>query len=145
MTQKVCQFGWFLRESDMPLVFDIQGLQAIYTYETTRISNRGAPLRPSTITATFSDLRDFATMSQAYPPELSTEIEKLLVKLSDRADVVQPQKYAALAKLDIAQIIPSAAKIAAGVRNYRNRAQRVIQRNRAMALAVSPILQDHVL
>ncbi|MFZ7094024.1 hypothetical protein [Primorskyibacter sp. 2E233] len=139
MTRKLCQFGWFLRKSDMPLMLDIPGLRAFYTYETTRISMRGAPLRPATITATFADLRDFAAMSQAYPAGLVSEIDKLLVKLRDRADVVQPQKYAALARLDVSRIIPRAAEIAAGVPNYRNPAQRVIQRNRAMALAVPPM------
>ncbi|THH34327.1 hypothetical protein E4Z66_19205 [Aliishimia ponticola] len=139
MTRKLCQLGWFLHDSEMPLVIDIPALQAFYTYETTRISQRGKPLAPATITATFSDLRDFLTMSQAYPAELPAEIDKLLVKLRERADTVLSQKFAALAKLDATRILPRAEEIASEVRTHANPAKRIIQRNRALALALPPM------
>lgn len=139
MVQKLCQYGWFLRENGMALAFDCPALHAFYTYETTRISQRRTPLRPSTITATFSDLRDFLAMSQAYPAKLAQEIDKLLVKLRDRAEVTQSQKHTALAKLDITKILPRANKILEGVIGQANPANRIIQRNRAMAVAIPPM------
>lgn len=139
MVQKLCQYGWFLQENGMALAFDCPALHAFYNYETTRISNRGAPLSPATITATFSDLRDFLAMSQAYPADLVQEIDKLLIKLRDRAEVTQSQKYAALAKLDVTKILPRATAIAEGVAGHVHPAKRIIQRNRATALAIPPM------
>ncbi|TNF21585.1 MAG: hypothetical protein EP318_06425 [Rhodobacteraceae bacterium] len=139
LTRKLCQYGWYLRESGMPLEFDISSLQAFYAYETTRISNRGAPLRPATITATFSDLRDFLRFSKAYPKTLIKELDKLLVKLRDRADVEISQKFAALADIDITTIRPRADEILVGLAKQSNPANRHIQRNRAMAIAVPPM------
>lgn len=139
MTQKLCQYGWYLRDSGRPLDFDIPSLRAFYAYETTRISNRGAPLRPATITATFSDLRDFLRFSKAYPKHLVKELDKLLVKQRDRADVEISQKFAALANIDITTIRPRADEILERVSDYANPAKRHIQRNRALAIAVPPL------
>lgn len=139
MVRKLCQYGWFLRENGMTLAFDCPSLHAFYTYEATRISNRGTPLSPATITATFSDLRDFLAMSQAYRADLVREVDKLLVKLRDRAEVTQSQKYVALAKLDVTRILPRATAIAEGVAGHIHPAKRIIQRNRAMALAIPPM------
>ncbi len=139
MTRKLCQYGWYLRESGMPLEFDISSLRGFYAYETTRISNRGAPLRPATITATFSDLRDFLRFSKGYPKSLVKELNKLLVKLRDRSDVVTSQKFAALADIDITTIRPRADEILVNVVKQKNPANRHIQRNRAMAIAVPPL------
>jgi hypothetical protein len=139
MTRKLCEYGWYLRESGLPLEFDIPSLRAFYAYETTRISNRGAPLRPATITATISDLRDFLRFSKAYPKTLVKELDKLLVKLRDREAVEISQKFAALANIDITTIRPRADEILQGVSDYENPAKRHIQRNRAMAIAVPPL------
>ncbi len=139
MTRKLCQYGWYLRESELPLEFNIISLRAFYTYETTRISNRGAPLRAATITATFSDLRDFLRFSKAFPKSLVKELNKLLVKLRDRAEVETSQKFAALANIDITTIQPRAQEILQRVKQQANPAKRHIQRNRAMAIAVPPM------
>lgn len=139
MTRKVCEFAWYLRESGMPMEFDITSLRAFYAYETTRISNRNAPLRPATVNATFSDLRDFLLFSKAFPDCLMQELNKLLRKLSDRADVVTSQKFAALANLDITAIHPRAERISEQVLQKTTPARRHTLRNRAMAIAVPPL------
>lgn len=139
MTRKLCEYGWYLRQSGLPLDFDIASLRAFHGYETTRISNRGAPLRPATITATFGDLRDFLRFSKAYPKTLVKELDKLLVKLRDRADVETSQKFAALANINIATIRPRADEILRQVSSYANPAKRHVQRNRALAIAVPPL------
>lgn len=139
MTRKLCQYGWFLRESGLPLDFTISSLRAFYAYETTRISKRNAPLRPATVKATFTDLRDFLRYSKAYPKSLTKELKKLLKKLRDRAEVQTSQKFAALAGIDITTIHPRADKIHANVSKKANPANRHIQRNRAMAIAVPPL------
>ncbi len=139
MTRKLCQFGWFLRENGMDLDFNIEALRAFYAYETTRTSNRGTKLRPATITATFSDLRDFMRFSNAYPKTLTKELDSLLIKLRDRDKVETSQKFAALANIDVTTIHPRAHEILKRVRKYANPAHRHIQRNRAMAIAVPPL------
>lgn len=58
MVRKLCQYAWFMRESDCEVELTIDGLRAFYQFETTRISTHGTPLRPATVLATFSDLRD---------------------------------------------------------------------------------------
>ncbi|WP_417273736.1 hypothetical protein [Celeribacter halophilus] len=139
MMRKICQYGWFLRENGMDLDFNITALRAFYAYETTRTSNRGAKLRPATITATFNDLRDFMRFSKAYPKTLIKELDSLLVKLRDRGDMETSQKFAALANIDVTTIYPRAHEILKRVRKYANPAHRHIQRNRAMAIAVPPL------
>lgn len=139
MTRKLCQYGWYLRENDMPLDFEIPSLRAFYAFETTRISNRGAPLSTSTIIATFADLRDFLRFSKVYPKRLIKELNKLLKKLRDRADVETAQKFEALAAIDITTIHPRAEAILAEVAKQTNPANRVIKRNRALAIAVPPL------
>lgn len=139
MTRKLCQYGRYLQENGMALDFDIPSLRAFYAYETTRISNRGAALRPATITATFSDLRDFLRFSKAYPKPLVKELDKLLQKLRDRASVETARKFAALAAIDITTIHPRAEEVLEDVARQTNPAKRVIKRNRAMAIAVPPL------
>lgn len=139
MTRKLCQYGWYLRESGLALDFEIASLRKFYTYETTRISARGAPLSTSTIIATFADLRDFLRFSKAYPKPLVKQIDKLLQKLRDRASVETAQKFAALAAIDITTIHPRAAAVLADVAKQTNPAMRVIKRNRAIAIAVPPL------
>lgn len=139
MIQKICQYGWYLRESGLALDFSITLLRAFYTYETTRISTRGAPLRASTLIATFADLRDFLRFSKAYPKSLVNELDKLLKKLRDRASVETAQKFTALAAIDITTIQPRAAAILSDVAKQTNPAKRVITRNRALAIAVPPL------
>ena len=139
MTRKLCQYGWFLRESGLPLDFTISSFRSFYAYETTRISNRNAPLRPATVKATFTDLRDFLRFSKAYPKSLTKELNTLLRKLRDRAEVETSQKFAALAGIDITTIHPRAEKILAKVAKRTNPANRHIKRNRAMAIAVPPL------
>lgn len=139
MTQKLCQYGWYLRESGLALEFDIAALQAFYAYETTRVSNRGTPLSTSTVVATFADLRDFLRFSKAYPKTLIKELDKLLKKLRDRADVETAQKFAALAAIDITTIHPRAEAVLADVAKLNNPAKRLIKRNRALAIAVPPL------
>lgn len=139
MTRKLCQYGWYLRESGFALDFNITLLRAFYTYETTRMSNRGAPLSPSTIIATFADIRDFLRFSKAYPKRMIKELDKLLKKLRERADVETAQKFAALAAIDITTIHPRAEAILADVAGQTNPAKRLIKRNRALAIAVPPL------
>jgi hypothetical protein len=139
MTRKVCQYGWYLRENGLALDFDIPALRAYYAYETSRISARGAALSPSTVIATFGDLRDFLRYSKAYPKRLIKELDKLLKKLRDRADVETAQKFAALAAIDITTIRPRADTILADATRHTNPAKRVLQRNRALAIAVPPL------
>src|SRR6056297_1346534 len=110
MTRKLCQYGWYLRESGLALDFDIASLRAFYSYETTRISARGAPLSTSTVIATFADLRDFLRFSKAYPKPLVKQIDKLLHKLRDRASLETARKFAALAAIDITTIHPRATQ-----------------------------------
>lgn len=139
MTRKLCQYGWYLRENDMPLAFDIPSLRAFYAFETERISNRGATLSTSTIIATFTDLRDFLRFSKAYPKRLIKELNKLLKKLRDRADVETAQKFAALAAIDITTILPRAEAILTNAIKPTNPAKRLIRRNRALAIALPPM------
>ncbi|MEM5542649.1 hypothetical protein WNY61_07850 [Sulfitobacter sp. AS92] len=139
MIRKLCQYGWYLRESGLALEFDIVSLRGFYAYETTRISARGAPLRTSTVIATFADLRDFLRFSKAYPKHLIRELDKLLKKLRDRANVETAQKYAALAAIDITALMPRAEVILAKATGPANPAQRLIQRNRALAIALPPM------
>ena len=139
MTRKLCQYGWYLRESQLALDFEITSLRKYYTFETTRISARGAPLSTSTIIATFADLRDFLRFSKAYPKPLVKQIDKLLQKLRDRASVETAQKFAALAAIDITTIHPRAEAILADVAKQTNPARRLVKRNRAMAIAVPPL------
>ncbi|MDG3043137.1 hypothetical protein [Roseicyclus marinus] len=139
MSRKVCQYGWYLRESGLAMDFDIAALRLFYAYETTRISNRGAPLATSTVIATFADLRDFLRFSKAYPKRLIKELDKLLKKLRDRAEVETARKFAALAAIDITTIHPRAEAMLADVPKKTNPARRFIQRNRALAVAVPPL------
>jgi hypothetical protein len=139
MTRKICQYGWYLRESGLDLDFDIPSFRAYYAYETTRISVRGAPLSTSTIVATFTDLRDFLRFSKAYPKPLVKELDKLLQKLRDRANMETAQKFAALAAIDITTIHPRAEEVLAEVPRQTNPARRMIKRNRALAIAVPPL------
>ena len=139
MTQKLCQYAWYMRHVGLEVEFTIDGLHVYYQYETTRISNRGAPLRPATILATFSDFRDYMRFSRDYPKALVREVRKLLEKLQDRADKETSGKFEALARIDATTIRPRADEILRNVGRFRNPAQRQIQRNRAMALAL-PLL-----
>ncbi|WP_353476831.1 hypothetical protein PVT71_28655 (plasmid) [Salipiger sp. H15] len=139
MTRKLCQYAWYLRERGLPMAFDLPGLRAFYAYETTRISARGAPLRPATLSATFTDLRDFLRFSRAFSEPLIDELDKLLKKLRDRAEVQTAQKFSALAGIDITTILPRAEEILAQLGRQSNPARRHIQRNRALALAIPPM------
>ena len=139
MTRKLCQYGWYLRESGLALDFEIASLRRFYTYETTRISVRGAPLSTSTIIATFADVRDFLRFSKSYPKPLIKELDKLLQKLRDRSTVETARKFAALAAIDITTIHPRAVAVLGDVPRQTNPAKRVIKRNRAMAIAVPPL------
>ncbi|MCE0505912.1 hypothetical protein LR948_11130 [Roseivivax sp. GX 12232] len=139
MTRKICQYGWFLQQAGSALDFDIPSLRDFYTYETTRISNRGSPLSLATVVATMSDLRDFLRFSRAYPKRLSKEMGRLLRKLREREAEETSRKFAALAAIDITTIHPRAQAILDAVARYPNPAQRLIQRNRALAIAVPPL------
>lgn len=139
MMRKLCQYGWYLRENGMALDFDIAALRAFYAYETTRISARGAPLRTSTIIATFADLRDFLRFSKSCPKTLIKQIDKLLQKLRDRASVETARKFAALAAIDITTIHPRAEAVLEDVAIQTSPAKRLIKRNRALAIAVPPL------
>ena len=138
MTRKLCQYAHHMGQIGLDCELTLGGLQAFYDFETTRISNRGAPLRPSTILNTFSDLRYYMRLSGDYPADLIAEIGRLLEKLGDRAEAVVSQKYAALAKIDVKAIRPRAQDILDSVAKYTNPAQRHIRRNRAVALAIPP-------
>jgi hypothetical protein len=139
MTRKVCQYGWFLQENGLALEFETAKLHSFYVYETTRISNRGRPLCPSTLVATFSDLREFIKLSKEFSPKIIEDLNRLLKKLRDGSDIVTSQKFTALAKIDIITILPRADNIRHQVQKYKNPAQRHIQRNRAMAIAIPPL------
>jgi hypothetical protein len=139
MVQKLCQYAWFMRESDLEVELTVEGLRAFYQFETTRISTHGTPLRPATVLATFSDLRDYMRYSGDYPSDLLDQMNTVVQKLEDGADGVIAKKYAALANLEVKKIIPRAMSVLEGLTKYNNPAQRLIQRNRAMALALPPM------
>lgn len=139
MVRKLCQYAWFMQESDYEVELTIEGLRGFYQFETTRISTHGTPLRPATVLATFSDLRDYMRYSGDYPSDLLDQMHTVVQKLEDGADGVIAKKYAALANLEVKKIIPRATSFLEDLNKYRNPAQRLIQRNRALALALPPM------
>ena len=139
MKRKLCEYCRYVRAENLEDDLTLDGLRAFFIYETTRETTRGAPARPATIVNTFTDLRRFMQLTGVYPHALVEEIGKLLEKLRDRADVVTARKYAALARIDPATIFPEAEAILAGAGKFRNPAQRHMQRNRALALALPPL------
>ncbi len=92
MKRKLCEYIRFVRDEGLAKEITLEGLQAFFQYETTRISNRGGPLRPSTVLNTFQDLRDYMHLSGDYPPELVLDMTRLLENCAtmpkrDRAEI----------------------------------------------------------
>lgn len=139
MLRKLCQYAWFMQVSGLDIELNIEGLQAFYEYESTRDSNRGGPLRPATILATFADLRDFMGYCGDYPDDLLNEMQKAVKNLEKKAEGVVALKYAALANIDVTTIQPRANAILHGASKFKSPAHRHVQRNRALALGLPPL------
>ncbi|GAA6202950.1 hypothetical protein NBRC116599_41760 [Aquicoccus sp. SU-CL01552] len=139
MKRKLCEYIRFVRDEGLAKELTLEGLQPFFQYETTRISNRGVPPRPSTVVNTFNDLRKYMQLSGDYSSELVLEMTRLLEKLRDNAEGVTARKYAALARIDPKSILPKAQSILDNAGHLLNAAKRHIQRNRALATALPPM------
>ena len=140
LKRKLCEYCRFVRSEGLDDDITLEGLRAFLLYETTRISNRGAPLRPATVLNTFSDLNKYMQLSGDYAStSLPEEMGKLVEKLRDAADGMTARKYAALARIDVKTILPKAQAMLDRSVHLENPAQRHIQRNRALAIALPPM------
>lgn len=140
LKRKLCEYCRFVRSEGLDDEITLEGLRAFLLYETTRISNRGAPPRPATVRNTFSDLNKYMQISGDYAStSLPREMGKLVEKLRDAADGLTARKYAALARIDVKTILPKAQEILDRSARLENPAQRHVQRNRALATALPPM------
>lgn len=140
MKRKLCEYCRFVRAKNMADDLSVEGLRSFYQYETTRISTRGAPLRPATVLNTFGDLRAYMRLSGDYSTGLVSEIDKLTEKLRDYAEGGVARKFAALARIDIKAILPEAHAMLDDAEHIQSAARRHMRRNRALALALPPMM-----